>query len=193
MAGLRERKKQQTRRRIAEVALALFAERGFDAVTVNEIADAADVSKATLFTYFPSKEALVLQGVGDDDLAGIVARRAPGQSPVQALRKHYRAFAEGPAPDLGDVVARMQMIFASPALSGAANALLYQQRQALKQVLAEGYGEQTAALMAAQIAATVLTLQESFFHQLAAGAEPDLAKDVELAFDLLEHGHPKGP
>jgi AcrR family transcriptional regulator len=157
---------------------------------VNEIAEAADVSKATLFTYFPSKEALVLQGVGDDDLAGIVAGREPGQSPVQALRVHYRAFAEGPVPDLEDVVTRMQMIFASPALSGAANALLYQQRQALKQVLAEDYGEQAAALMAAQIAATVLTLQESFFHQLAAGIDPTL--DVDLAFDLLEHGHPKG-
>jgi AcrR family transcriptional regulator len=192
MAGLRERKKEQTRRRIAEVALRLFVERGFDAVTVNEIAAAADVSKATLFTYFPSKEALVLQGVGDDDLAGIVARRETGQSPVQALRAHYRAFAEGPVPDLGDVVPRMQMIFASPALSGAANALLYQQRQALTQVLAQEYGQQVAALMAAQIAATVLTLQESFFHQLAAGIEPELAGDVELAFDLLEHGHPKG-
>lgn len=172
------------------MALALFTERGFDAVTVNEIAAAADVSKATLFTYFPSKEALVLQGVGDDDLAGIVARREPGQSPVQALRAHYRAFAEAPVPDLGDVVARMRMIFASPALSGAANALLYQQRQALQQVLAEDHGEQAAALMAAQLAATVLTLQESFFHQLTAGATPVL--DVDLAFDLLEHGHPKG-
>jgi AcrR family transcriptional regulator len=193
MAGLRERKKEQTRLRIAAVALRLFGERGFDAVTVNEIAAAADVSKATLFTYFPSKEALVLQGVGDDDLAGIVARRETGQSPLQALRAHYRAFAEEPVPDLGDVVTRMQMIFASPALSGAANALLYQQRQALTQVLAQEYGAQVAALMAAQIAATVLTLQESFFHQLAAGRQPELAGDVELAFDLLEHGHPKGP
>jgi AcrR family transcriptional regulator len=193
MAGLRERKKEQTRRRIAEVALRLFGERGFDAVTVNEIAAAAEVSKATLFTYFPSKEALVLQGVGDDDLAGIVSRRETGQSPVQALRAHYRAFAQGPVPDLGDVVTRMQMVFASPALSGAANALLYQQRQALTQVLADEYGHQVAALMAAQIAATVLTLQESFFHQVAAGREPELAGDVELAFDLLEHGHPKGP
>jgi AcrR family transcriptional regulator len=193
MAGLRERKKEQTRLRIAAVALRLFGERGFDAVTVNEIAAAADVSKATLFTYFPSKEALVLQGVGDDDLAGIVARRETGQSPLQALRAHYRAFAEELVPDLGDVVTRMQMIFASPALSGSANALLYQQRQALTQVLAQEYGAQVAALMAAQIAATVLTLQESFFHQLAAGRQPELARDVELAFDLLEHGHPKGP
>ncbi|KAB1910917.1 TetR family transcriptional regulator, partial [Micromonospora noduli] len=131
MTGLRERKKEQTRQRIAAVALRLFAERGFDAVTVNEIAESAEVAKATLFAYFPSKESLVLAGVGQEDLAGIVARRPAGQSPLHALRAHYRTFATGQpaALDRGEVIARMRVIFDSPALSGAANALLYQQRQ----------------------------------------------------------------
>jgi hypothetical protein len=100
------------------------------------------------------------------------------------------------AMDQGEVLAQMRVIFDSPALSGAANALLYQQRRALAEVLAEEYGKAAAALMAAQIAATVLTLQESFFHLLAGGASPQeavraLAKDTELAFALLEHGHLK--
>ncbi len=195
MAGLRERKKERTRQRIAAVALKLFIERGFDAVTVNEIAEAAEVAKGTLFAYFPSKESLVLQGVGEDDLAGVVARRPAEQTPLQTLRGHYRAFAEAQltALDRDEVMARMQLIFDSPALSGAAGALLYQQRQALAQVLAEEYGHTAAALVAAQISATVLTLHESFFHRLAGGASteaalPALAEDVELAFDLLEHG-----
>lgn len=198
MAGLRERKKEQTRRRIESVALSLFAERGFDAVTVNEIAEAAEVAKATLFTYFPSKESLVLRGVGEDDLAGIVARRPPGQSPLQALRAHHRTVASGEleAVDSDDVVTRMRVIFDSPALSAAANTLLYRQRQALADVLAEDHGEPAATLMAAQIAATVLTLQEGFFHLLAAGTSPAdasrlLAEHAELAFDLLEHGLPQ--
>jgi AcrR family transcriptional regulator len=195
MAGLRERKKEQTRLRIAAVALRLFTERGFDAVTVNEIAEAAEVAKATLFTYFPTKESLVLHGVGGDDLAGIAARRPPGQTFLEALRAHYRALAgvQLPAAELGALITRVHVIWDSPALQGAANALLYQQRQELARVLAGEYGETAAGLMAAQVAASFLTLQESYFHRLLDGASPRdanraLAQDAELAFDLLEHG-----
>ncbi|MGX1756720.1 TetR family transcriptional regulator [Streptomyces lydicus] len=202
MAGLRERKKEQTRRRISAAAWRLFAERGFEAVTVNEIAEAAEVAKATLFAYFPTKESLALQGVGDDDLAGIVAGRAPGRSALDALRAHYRAFAAGPMTGVDPevLVSRVRVIFDSPALGGAANALLYQQRQRLAEVLAEEHGERTAALMAAQVSAALVTLQETFFRQLAGGAplaaaRGQLAEDVELTFDLLAHGleHLPGP
>ena len=195
MAGLRERKKEQTRQRIAAVALQLFTERGFDAVTVNEIAEAAEVAKATLFAYFPTKESLALHGVGGDDLAGIVARRPPGQSPLAALRAHYRAFAteQTTVVDPEALLTRVRVIFDSPALSSAANSLRYQQRQALAQVLAEEYDQTAAALNAAQIAAALLTLQESYFHRLLGGASSQeagraLGEDMELAFDLLEHG-----
>jgi AcrR family transcriptional regulator len=195
MAGLRERKKEQTRQRIAAVALRLFAERGFDAVTVNEIAEAAEVAKATLFTYFPTKESLVLHGAGGDDLAGIVARRPPGQTFLEALRAHYRALAavQLPAAEMGALVTRVRVIWESPALQSAANALLYQQRRELARALAGEYGETAAGLMAAQIAASLLTLQESYFQRLLDGApaqdaQRTLAQDVELAFDLLEHG-----
>ncbi|UZJ30166.1 TetR/AcrR family transcriptional regulator [Streptomyces endophytica] len=77
MAGLRERKKEQTRQRIAAVAWRLFAERGFEAVTVNEIAEAAEVAKATLFAYFPTKESLALQGSGTTTWRG----SSPGGRP----------------------------------------------------------------------------------------------------------------
>lgn len=195
MAGLRERKKEQTRQRIAVAALRLFAERGYDAVTVNEIAEAAEVAKATLFTYFPTKESLVLHGVGGDDLAGIAARRPPGQTFLEALRAHYRALAavQLPAAELGALIARVRVIWDSPALQGAANALLYQQRRELARALAGEYGETAAELMAAQVAASLLTLQESYFQRLLDGASPQdanraLAQDAELAFGLLEHG-----
>ncbi|MER6694683.1 TetR family transcriptional regulator [Streptomyces minutiscleroticus] len=195
MAGLRERKKEQTRQRIAAVALRLFAERGFDAVTVNEIAEAAEVAKATLFAYFPTKESLALDGVGGDDLAGIVARRPADQTFLDALRAHCRAFAAGQMPDadLDALLARVRVIQDSPALLNAANGLLYQQRQSLAQVLTDEYGPTAAALMAAQVAASLLTLQETYFQRLLGGSSAQdagraLARDVELAFDLLENG-----
>jgi AcrR family transcriptional regulator len=195
MAGLRERKKEQTRQRIAAVAVRLFAERGFDAVTVNEIAEAAEVSKATLFAYFPSKESLVLGGVAGDDLAAIAAARPPGQSFLKALRDYFRGLAAAGVPEaeLGALITRVRVITGNPVLRDAANARLYRQRRELAGALAGSYGQPAAELIAAQVAASLLTLQETYFQRLLDGASPPeaarlLARDVELAFDLLEHG-----
>jgi len=69
--GLRERKKRQTREAIAQAAMALFVEHGFDAVTVADVARAADVSEKTVFNYFPAKEDLVLLG-GEERRAATV-------------------------------------------------------------------------------------------------------------------------
>ncbi|MEW2545527.1 TetR family transcriptional regulator [Streptomyces sp. NPDC047002] len=201
MTGLRERKKEQTRQRIAAVALRMFAERGFDAVPVGEIAAAAEVAKATLFAYFPTKESLALHGVGGDDLAGIVAARPAGLTFLDALRAHYRAFTAERVPeaDLGALLVRIRVIQGSPALQNAASALLYRQRLALAEVLAEAYGPTAAALLAAQVAASLVTLQEVYFRRLLDGVRAEdagraLAEDAELAFGLLEHGvaHAKG-
>ena len=219
MAGLRERKKEWTRRRIADAALRLFAERGFEAVTVNEIAAAADVAKATLFTYFPTKESLVLDGVGGDDLAAVVRSRPAGRSPLAALHDHARSLAatltagpppgDGPGPDVDRLVTRVRVIVDSPTLRGGAGGLQDRQRRALAAALAEAYGAAdpaadadrggAAGLMAAQISGAWRALQEAFFVRLAEGTPLDeaarhLAGDVERAFDLLEHGIPSpGP
>ncbi|GAA0991992.1 TetR family transcriptional regulator [Acrocarpospora macrocephala] len=195
------------------MALRLFAERGYDAVTINEIAATAEVAKVTLFKYFPSKESLVLQGVAEDDLAQIVSSRPTGQSPLTALRTHYLAQEHGrdgirEGDDCLDqdegarkqqdqareaLITRMRVIFDNPALSSAANELHYRQRQALAHVLAQDHDELTATLMAAQITASILTIQETFYRRLVAGASlaeagGKLGSDVELAFNLLEHG-----
>lgn len=90
-AGRRERKKAATRAGILEAATSLFLERGFDAVTVREIADAADVSPKTVFTHFPHKEALVFSDEAErhDRLVAAVRDRVPPVSVSEALKTHY--------------------------------------------------------------------------------------------------------
>ncbi|HEV8105074.1 MAG TPA: TetR/AcrR family transcriptional regulator, partial [Gaiellaceae bacterium] len=85
--GLRERKKQQTRRLLADTARQLFVDRGFDAVTVAEIAHAADVSEPTVRNYFPRKEDIVFSGLEgfEDELLTVIRKRPTGQTVFEAF------------------------------------------------------------------------------------------------------------
>jgi AcrR family transcriptional regulator len=87
--GLRQRQKQQTRQLIFETASRLFAERGFDAVTVAEVARAADVSDMTVFNHFPTKEDLCFAGMEffEERLLDAVRKRAAGVSALEAFRR----------------------------------------------------------------------------------------------------------
>src|ERR671929_2130349 len=91
--GLRERKKQQTRQLIADTARRLFAERGFEQVTVAEVARAADVSEQTVFNYFPTKEDLVYWRLGsfEEELLATIRERQSGESALAAFRRFLLA------------------------------------------------------------------------------------------------------
>src|SRR4051794_38858021 len=102
MAGLRERKKAATRLAIREAAMRLFAERGFAGTTVDAIAAAADVSRATVFAYFPTKEEIV---VGDassaiEGLATMLRERAGERSTVAIVRDWLRELTGWLEPEL---------------------------------------------------------------------------------------------
>src|SRR4051795_2047322 len=87
MPGLRERKKQRTRELIADTARRLFAERGFEAVTVAEVAREAEVAEKTVFNYFPTKEDLFYSRLEafEDELLTAIRDRAPGESVLAAF------------------------------------------------------------------------------------------------------------
>src|SRR3982750_2162077 len=104
--GLRERKKRVAREAIAGTARRLFAERGFDAVTVAEVAAAADVSEKTVFNHFATKEDLAFAGreEGIAQFVGAIADRAPGSSVLDVFRaithNVLEAFVSGGDEDL---------------------------------------------------------------------------------------------
>src|SRR5918911_1222442 len=154
-AGLRERKKRQTRELIAATALRLFAERGFERVPVAESARAADVSEQTVFNYFPTKEDLVYWRLGafEDELLATVRDRAPGESALAAFRRFVLAqrgllgrFDESAREQL---VAFTRMISESPALLAREQQILAGYTASLARLLAAETGAPEDAVEAA--------------------------------------------
>src|SRR5580700_79797 len=96
--GLRERRKQETRRAVSDIATRLFVANGFEEVTISQVADAAGVSKMTVTNYFARKEDLVFDRaeVTIGSLADAAAARAPGESLLAAIRRdHAERIAAG--------------------------------------------------------------------------------------------------
>ncbi|MEU8900986.1 TetR/AcrR family transcriptional regulator [Nocardia sp. NPDC048505] len=159
--GLRARKKQQTRQHISDQATQLFLERGFDKVTIAEVAAAADVAKMTVTNYFPRKEdlALDLGEVFVEQLATIVRDRAPGESALTALRQEYLAAVARQDPVVGfsgPVFARM--IADSPALTARLREFHEDREAALARALAaetDAPAEEIAPRVAAALLAGV--------------------------------------
>lgn len=115
--GLRERKKAKTRAAIQEHALRLFSERGYEATTVDEIADAAEVSPSTFFRYFPTKEDVVLYDALDPVLMEAFEAQPADLSPVAALRATMReVFGRAPAHVLAQQDERAALILSVPEL-----------------------------------------------------------------------------
>src|SRR5438876_9059400 len=142
--GLRERKKEQTRQAIAEAALRLFTERGFDAVTVAEVARAADVSEGTVFNYFPTKEDLFYAQMEDFEAALVdaVRSRAPGESVLAAFRRFVlEGTARLAAAEVADVISTAaRIVGASSALQAREQEIVARYTNALAAVLVEETG-----------------------------------------------------
>ncbi|MFE6335468.1 TetR family transcriptional regulator [Streptomyces sp. NPDC057806] len=195
--GLRERKKRRMYEAVSEVAIRLFLEKGFDAVSVAEVAAAAEISKPTLFRYFPAKEDLVLHRIADheDEAARVVAEAAG--PPVDALRRHFLDGLErcDPVTGLNDdpqVLAFHSLLYGTPSL--VARAYTHQQRAeaALAEVLG---GDLDARLAAGQIIAVQRILALENWRRIAAGerledVRGDAVAAAERAFGLLAAGLP---
>ncbi|MFP3991606.1 TetR family transcriptional regulator [Streptomyces sp. E11-3] len=195
--GLRERKKRRMYQEVSETAIALFLEKGFDRVSVAEVAAAAEISKPTLFRYFPAKEDLVLHRFADHEgeAARVVAGRAAGQSPLDALELHFRDGLERRDPvtglsDAPDVLAFHRLLYGTPSLV----ARLYAYQGRAEEVLAAALGDGVAARLAAgQVVAVQRVLAEENWRRIAAGESadavaPGAAAAARVAFAQLRSG-----
>ncbi len=117
MTGLRERKKERTRETIQREALRLILDQGYEETTCEQIAATAEVSVATLFRYFPTKEDIVLQDGYDPLIAAAVAARPARERPLMAVRRGFAdAFAEVYSGDVEPIRQRTALILSVPAL-----------------------------------------------------------------------------
>jgi AcrR family transcriptional regulator len=201
MSGLRERKKEQTRRHIAETARRLFGERGFERVTIAEIAQAADVAVQTVFNYFPTKEDLVYWRLSsfEDELLTAVRERGPGESAIEA----FQAFLLGQGGLLvqDDPAAREQlvaftrMISDSPALQARERQILAGYTDALAGLLARETGAEPDDIRPRVAAGAMIGVHRALIDYsrariLDGELGPSLQRDVRAqagrAFELLE-------
>jgi AcrR family transcriptional regulator len=187
--GLRERKKQQTRQLIADTARRLFAERGFEGVRVAEVAREADVSEATVFNYFPTKEDLFYSGLGafEEQLLATIRDRPPGESIVDAFGRFVlepRGLLTAKDPEVVErFAATTRVIEESPALLAREQRIFAGYTDALAALIAQETGAAPDAIEPWVVANALLGLHRALVgfsrRQVLSGVRgPKLARSV---------------
>ncbi len=188
MGEIRESKKRETRQRISDVATELFLARGFDAVTLDEIAVAAKVSKMTVFNYFARKEDLMLDR--EDDLKLLPFREAlrqrpQGQPPVDALRRLVDGLRDQKHPIAridAQTVRWWRVVAESPSLMARLRELADEAAEGLAIEIAGPKPDGLARLMAGMIVLMVRTAREEAIRVFERGGS---AKKANAAFIAL--------
>jgi AcrR family transcriptional regulator len=192
--GLRERKKQQTRQAIHDAAMRLFAERGFEATTIAEIAAAADISPRTFFAYFPSKEEAVFLKFEPafEDFDRELRERPPGTTALDILRAWVTRAASEFMPSADRLRLEARLRRDSPAVAACDLRHTRRFEQRLAEAVGEDLGERPDALRPRLVAAAAMAaLQASsdaadtILEQNAEAAEALLADPVAFIDDAL--------
>jgi AcrR family transcriptional regulator len=189
--GLRERRRAKTEAAIRHEAIGLFRRYGYSATTVEQIADAADVSPSTFFRYFPSKEALLFIEAEEQAIITAFEQSLPETTPIQALGRAMRALIAGMTPEeLKDIQARNAIIFTTPELAGPLLNYKLASTRLMAGLIAERYRQPADSL---EITTFVGAIQGARLAVMAYwGDHPDIdiAATWQAAFDLLEKRMP---
>ena len=199
--GLRERKKQQTRQQIFEAARGLFEKKGFDRVSVAEIARAADVSEVTVFNYFPTKEDLFYGGMEffEEELIESVRSRPKGDSAVKAFRRRLLVGADRleSKPTAEAILKAAQLVSASPSLVAREREIVERFTARLAELLAQETGADAedvepltvaSALMATHRALVGYVRRRVLAGRRGARLAEEYRSQARRAFARLERG-----
>lgn len=199
--GLRERKKAQTRTMIAETAKRMFGERGFDAVTVADIADAANVSVKTLFKYFKTKEDMLFNDEDGfrDEMLDSIRNRPPGDSALDAIHRQFKrhlSLPEGPSV-VADLEAFRRTFEENRTVQARLTLMWERYEIALAELLAieadaEPY-DPSPRLVAAQLVSLFRLFTSGEVHRYVGAHAPEakesaLARWLDRSIDLVGNG-----
>jgi AcrR family transcriptional regulator len=189
--GLRERKKQRTREQIVEAAMGLFAERGYHATTIADIAEAADVAPRTFFSYFPSKEAVVFHNAERDleRMASALSDRLPGETVFDALRRWIDGMFDETMGEEEEVRLQKRLCREDEGLANFQGGVLARMHELLLGAIADDLEEPPDALRPRLVAAATvaaLTSLEGSFHEEADQRGPvDKSEALAVLDDAL--------
>jgi len=193
--GLRERKKAKTRAAIREHAMRLFDEQGYAATTVDQIAEAADVSQSTFFRYFPTKEDVVLSDDYDPMLVAALRAQPADVPPVEAIRRSVRElFSRLTDEQWGQEQRRQQLIQSIPELRMRIQQQFADSIALLAEVVAERAGLPADDFSARVLAGAVIGAALAATRDGVTMAHGiSYFEDFDRALVLLQAGLPLGP
>jgi len=173
--GLRERKKQQTRQAIHEAAMKLFAERGFEATTIADIAEAADISPRTFFSYFSAKEEAIFEkfDMAYEEFSRAMRERPPGTTALEALRTWIEDSIQDNAPSPETMRLEAKLRRESPAVAACDLRHMRQFERRLAEAVGEDLGEPADALRPRLVAAAATAALQASSDSADAVLEDD--------------------
>ena len=189
--GLRERKKLRTRTAIQKEAMRLFLAKGFEETTIEEIAEAVEISPSTFFNYFPSKEAVVFQ----DDLDPLIIQAFDAQpadvNPIRRLRVAMRTVFSHLTPEQEKLIKqRTQLFMSTPELRGAMLSQFADLVDQIADLLAQRVGKSNTDFALRNMAGAVLGVLLSSMFLITRDPDADMVKIADSALEHLEAGLP---
>jgi AcrR family transcriptional regulator len=189
--GLRERKKRKTRLTLQQQALKLFREQGYRETTIEQIAEASEISPSTFFRYFPTKESLVLDDDYDPILVREFQRQPPELNPIQAFRAAVRTgFAGMKKEELAALRERAGLMISVPELRAASLMQMNDSLLLIAELVANRLGRSKNDFEVLTFAGSILGAMMTVQVYCMNHPEADFAQAIDKALSYLEEGQP---